>query len=275
MIPSLYSTYLLGCTDPDAINYNPSATIDDDSCVYDCTFPQNWTYTNTGANQTFIIPADLTINDNIIPNGSALGVFFMNDAGESQCAGYTLLNGQINSFAVMANDTNSPETDGLLEGAEIQWVLWNSELCEVQLVDASYLEEEVVFTINGLSFIETLEEFTCQEINLPEGWYIYSSYIQMETMDMVEVFEPVVDALKIIKNSDGETYLPEWNYNDIGDLQVDEAYHIKTNYTPSLWSSNSARVNTYKFRDRLEPDSLFKNSTCKCNYSVDRVKCRR
>lgn len=26
-----------GCTDPDAINYNPDATVDDGSCIYDNT----------------------------------------------------------------------------------------------------------------------------------------------------------------------------------------------------------------------------------------------
>ena len=53
-------------------------------------------------------------------------------------------------------------------------------------------------------------------------------------MDMEEVFESEVDALNIIKNGDGETYLPEWNYNGIGDLQVDEAYLIKINYPISF-----------------------------------------
>jgi len=218
----LYSNCLLGCTVPGAINFNPNATVDDGSCSYDsCTLPQNWNYTNTGANHTFMIPSELTNNGDVIPDGSALGVFFTNDIGELQCAGYTLLNGQINALAVMASDTTSPETDGLQEGAELQWMLWDSEICEAELVDLTYLEDEVVFTINGISFIETLQKSTCQEIDLPEGWYIYSSYIQTQTMDMAEVFETEVDALNIIKNSDGETYLPEWDFNGIGDLQVD------------------------------------------------------
>ena len=42
-------TDIYGCTDPNALNYNPNATIDDGSCIYDTsgffTFPANFPMT--------------------------------------------------------------------------------------------------------------------------------------------------------------------------------------------------------------------------------------
>ena len=45
----VYATEILGCTYPDATNYNASATLDDGSCLYDagilgCTYPDATNY---------------------------------------------------------------------------------------------------------------------------------------------------------------------------------------------------------------------------------------
>jgi hypothetical protein len=51
-----------GCTDPEANNYNPEATIDDGSCTYDCE-PLTATFDTNGCNdepETFTIDIDVT-----------------------------------------------------------------------------------------------------------------------------------------------------------------------------------------------------------------------
>ena len=52
------STDVYGCTDPTALNYNPFATIDDGSCIYD-----------TDSSLTIVCPADITVfgeNDGLV-----------------------------------------------------------------------------------------------------------------------------------------------------------------------------------------------------------------
>ncbi len=55
---------VLGCTDPEAINYNPNATIDDGSCSYEfeCGISFDVIADSTGENTFYIIPSDNIIN---------------------------------------------------------------------------------------------------------------------------------------------------------------------------------------------------------------------
>ncbi len=53
-------TAVFGCTDPEALNYNPNATVDDGSCVYsfDCSIDFEVIPDSTGANTYYIIPSE-------------------------------------------------------------------------------------------------------------------------------------------------------------------------------------------------------------------------
>merc|ERR1712167_315191 len=42
------------------------------------------------------------------------------------------------------------------------------------------------------------------------------------------ILAPIVDKVIIAKNYEGAAYLPEWNFNGIGDMLVDQGYQIKT-----------------------------------------------
>ena len=48
-------------------------------------------------------------------------------------------------------------------------------------------------------------------------------------MDVEIMMSQIVDNLIMIKNNDGAVYLPEWNFNGIGDIDFHYGYQIKTN----------------------------------------------
>ena len=64
-------------------------------------------------------------------------------------------------------------------------------------------------------------------IEILSGWNIIS-YLRQTPANAGEVFEDVITDIVIIKNSAGFAYLPEWDFNGIGDLIVGQGYQVKT-----------------------------------------------
>jgi len=79
----------------------------------------------------------------------------------------------------------------------------------------------------------TLDDGTCdslptsQSIVLPNGWSMFSTYIDPTNTNMMDVLSPIVGVIAIAKDYLGGAYLPEWGFNGIGDITDGQAYQIK------------------------------------------------
>ena len=67
-----------------------------------------------------------------------------------------------------------------------------------------------------------------QEVNLAMGWSSFSTYMIPADMNIASILGPVIENIIICKDYLGTAYLPEWNFNGIGDITVGQAYQIKT-----------------------------------------------
>ena len=78
----------------------------------------------------------------------------------------------------------------------------------------------------------------CQNIPLPSGWSMFSSYIITEDMDVATNLSSIVNNVIITKNNLGQAYLVEFSFNGIGDMIVGQGYQIKTHANTSfdLWN---------------------------------------
>jgi len=72
-----------------------------------------------------------------------------------------------------------------------------------------------------------------QTLNLFFGWNLISSYIN-PNKSITELFETITSDIVIVKNGLGQAYLPEWNFNGIGDFNFLEGYLVKVNSDVSL-----------------------------------------
>ena len=228
---SLCETYIInGCMDTLAENYNELANLDDGTCDYlvDCETLSDWEVINTGTNMTIMIPADIEVlvNGEQVSDGSAIGVFYEDSFGAERCAGYAMLTGETTHIAAMANDETTEEVDGLSPGDEMVWKIYNSTSCIEYVGAVVYSSGSNVFTPNNLVFLESVT-YSCQTIEFPAGWFMYSTYIESENTDLVIVLEELDDNIIIVKNNNGEAYLPEWNYNGIGNQINGQGYSIK------------------------------------------------
>ena len=83
-----------------------------------------------------------------------------------------------------------------------------------------------------------------QTLNLPSGWSMFSTYIIPSDTDISKVIAPLVqnNQIIIVKNNSGMAYLPEWNFNAIGDLSPKQGYLIKTSEACALGLSGNYAV---------------------------------
>lgn len=64
------------------------------------------------------------------------------------------------------------------------------------------------------------------DVKIGEGWSIIN-YGNKHPISAEEFCETYVEDLIILKNFNGNAYLPEWNFNGVGDLIPGESYQIK------------------------------------------------
>ena len=195
-----------------------------------------WDVYITGSNHTIVIDASAVIDlgETTLEEGDALGVFFTNDNGDLQCAGQTTWTGSNGAIAAQGDDSTTDELDGFVSGSEFVWMVWDaSEGVEI-LVQATYseaLNDQGNFVVNGYSALAGLTSMPTgpseQLLVMPLGWSNFSTYMSPENMDMGAFLEPIIADVIIAKNNEGLAYLPEWNFNGIGDLQVGQGYQVK------------------------------------------------
>jgi len=206
----------------------------------DCEAPASWAVTVTGSNHTIMVPGGASITD---ANGDAVanavvGVFFTNSNGDLQCAGYTAITGETVQIAAMGDDTTTEEVDGLSAGGDLVWMIWNCDAGESVNATATYTGGPETYTTNGLTFVDAIAGVpagpSCQTLDIPAGWSMFSTYMIAADMDLANVLAPIVDNVIIAKNNAGSAYLVEWAFNGVGDLVVGQGYQIKTDAAVSL-----------------------------------------
>ena len=69
---------------------------------------------------------------------------------------------------------------------------------------------------------------TSQDIDLPSGWSMFSTYLIADDMNLKTVLAPIIDNVIIAKNNEGKAYLVEWDFNGVGEMIVGQGYQIKT-----------------------------------------------
>jgi len=226
-----------GCTDITATNYNIEATNDDGTCQYPCNF--DWDVNVTDQNHSLFVSGVWTDPNGVtLTDSSALGVFYQNDAGNFVCAGYTYNTGELLQISIMGNDATTNQIDGLSSGEPLILRIWDASNCQEYSVDYNFTSGPEVFSVNGITFIESVTATTIssdeQIIALPEGWSLFSTYVLPTESDMAAILAPMLNELIIAKDYTGSAYLPEWNFNGIGNLEIGQGYQIKTSAETNL-----------------------------------------
>jgi hypothetical protein len=217
---------VFGCINSAAENYNPEATLQDDSCIlYGCT---NETADNYNVQST--------VDDGTcIIYGCTLS-YFPNYNPEA-----TVDDLSCNPVGI--------EVYGCTDDNALNYI------SQANTDNGSCLYQE------DDSSISIQEEYI--PLYLPEGWVLFG-YTCLEPLDLSLGFESIVDIVVIVKDSDGNAYLPVWNFNGIGDLIYSRGYQIKTteeildfSFCPTITFLEEVSNPQYQLGDLVEGGIVF------------------
>ena len=176
------------------------------------------------------------------------------------------------SSEVLCYDSNSCISvicDGGSWQEEVSWTILNSEGEELLVGGAPFTGEfgncssEISGCTDPLATnyntLATFDDGSCeystatdvQVINLPLGWYIFSTFIQPLTPAINDLVSSIFESTIIVKDSEGLAYLPNWDFNGIGDAIDGEAYLIKLSSSQNL-SISGTKITPEDFVINLE-----------------------
>ncbi|MBT3208444.1 MAG: hypothetical protein HN704_10280 [Bacteroidetes bacterium] len=189
-----------------------------------------WTFNVTGTNHTVLIPqaASILIDGNPIGLGDYIGVFY-DSLGSLACAGYAIWQGATTNISAWGEDIGN---DGFVSGESFVWKIYDISENAEYITNATYnitnFPNTGSFVVNGMSGILSLENNTeiSQDIQLPFGWSIISTYIDPTNPNVTDVFSNTT-SLIILKDEIGLVYWPQYGVNSIGNLTIGKGYQAK------------------------------------------------
>ena len=185
--------HTLGCTDPEALNYDAAVNMDDGSCEYEqvLSLPESWSIFSINLLAENMNIADILspIEDDVIMVKNHEGMAYIPEWGYN----------------------------GIVD-------LQVGQGYQIKLANVNEI------TIEGL-YMKPEEN----PIELTSGWNMIG-YLRLEGADVVLVFEEISSTgnLVIVKDYNGNAYLPDFEYNGIGDILPGQGYRVNINNNDEL-----------------------------------------
>lgn len=230
---------ILGCTDSTAVNYNELATDDDGSCEYmNCEFYEvlvelnmfsttgnGWEAVNYAIEQ---LGGDMTYTGTLEDGFEGADYLCMMDG----CYIITVpeyTGGDTKNWSILYDGKK------LISGATgVKDIFGVNQECTL----VQGCTDELAYNYNPQA---NHDDGSCTYLNtgsqtlaLNEGWNMVSTYVQQSNMDMEAIISALGLEVVIVKNGLGLAYLPDWNFNGIGDWNNTEGYQIKMLSNQSL-----------------------------------------
>ncbi|MEA3443886.1 MAG: SBBP repeat-containing protein, partial [Bacteroidota bacterium] len=127
------------------------------------------------------------------------------------------------AYGICSNVNNNLYITGYMRSPYVAFgsdTVYNSSLNDSDVFLAKIL--------NQISLTDT------QQIALPQGWKIFSTYINPFEPAVDSVFSDILPELIIMKEDVGNIYYPQYFINTIGNLEFTEGYHIKMSSQQTL-----------------------------------------
>jgi hypothetical protein len=173
--------------------------------------------------------ATVTLDGNPVAYGSLLIVYY-DSAGTMVPGGYAYWSGMASTLIAYGADGTNP---GFATGEYFTWKLYDAATVDYYTGTVTYntqyndLDQFVANGSSGIWGAEFLSIFT-QNVQMPLGWSIWSTYINPLAPDIQDILAPVVSNIIIVKSGTGLVYWPIYGLDNINNIIIGQGYQVKT-----------------------------------------------
>ncbi|MEM9836081.1 MAG: S8 family serine peptidase [Bacteroidota bacterium] len=198
-----------------------------------------WEASPTGINHTLIIPADLMsdISGETLVVGDYIGAFFDRN-GTATCSNFTRWEGTNTTLAIFGDDSDAGQAkNGFANGESFQLRVYQSGTDEAIAVGGTYapvgtngiITHQDAYASDGISMLLGIELATLEvrNIDLDPGWNMISTNVHPVEGEMLTLLAGIADQVIILKDGAGQSVLPAFGINNIGDWNRVEGYQVK------------------------------------------------
>lgn len=199
--------------------------------------PGPWSFSEeTGNNATIIVPteANPTVEGTALENGDYIGVF----TAQGLCCGYAQWQEENLSLTVWGDDPQTTnEIDGFQTGETINYRVYRmSEAKEWSTVTVSYSQGTGNYATDAFMVLSQFDatdavEFT---VDMAQGWNIFSINIDPMYSNVDSVMKAIKHKVVIMKDDAGDTYVPDYGINTIGNIDFRWGYKAYLNAAATL-----------------------------------------
>ena len=213
--------------------------------------PDHWQFTeNTGNSATVVLPllAKPNIEGTPLSRGDYIGVF----TETGLCCGYEMWNNRNISITVWGDNDQTRVVDGFTGGEKIKYRVYRlSEQREWNNVAVGYSQGSGLYAGNAYMVLNKFDVYNAKTIALrfPSGWNMFSYNVQPEDASASAILSDVLKNLVILKNGAGESFIPDFGIDQIGNLNFREGYL-------GYFSTNTSLEITGQFVDPQTPIEL-------------------
>jgi hypothetical protein len=191
--------------------------------------PRSWAFKpNTGKNSTVYVHKSIfpKIGNRNIVSGDVIGLFYTLD-NIDYCAGYGTWTGNNLFITVWGDDILTLNKDGFYNNEIYKYKMWDCQEDKVYRAIAGYASGPDNFQNNTTTILNSLYSTEKNiKLDLKSGWNMISANVNPETKLMDSIWSSINHLLVIAKNNNGDTYIPEYNINGIGDWDYKQGYQV-------------------------------------------------
>ena len=218
----------------------------------------NWPVNQTNFYHKIIIPdtINLLVNGKPLEAGDHIGVFYDSLA----CGGKIIWNGTTDTLYAYGDETATISiVEGFLPNQEFVWKIWDASEDEVFKTLVHYNPQYPatdLWNIYETSALTNMQGYVTHDLGVPEGWSMFSTYIEPFDPSIEVVFADVLPDIILIKDENGGVFHHPFGINTIGDLEIGNGYQIKMdNQSSSGGTKSTSDFTIYVNGVRVDADS--------------------